>query len=58
MDYKDEQIKLSGVLKDSTQKDIKLSFKTVDLNKITPAINDFNFGPPKTSRRLERELWY
>ena len=43
MDYKDEQIKLSGVLKDSTQKDIKLSFKTVDLNKITPAINDFNF---------------
>ena len=43
MDYKDEQIKLSGVLKDSTQKDIKLSFKTVDLNKITPAINNFNF---------------
>ena len=43
MDYKDEQIMLSGAIKDSTQKDIKLNFKAVDLSKITPAIKDFNF---------------
>lgn len=43
MDYNDERIKLSGAIKDSTQKDLKLNFKAVDLNKITPVLEDFDF---------------
>lgn len=39
MSHNQEQIKLSGVLRDSTYKDIKLDFKDVDLAKITPEID-------------------
>ena len=34
-----EQIKLSGFLRDSTQKDLKLNFKNVDLAKIIPEVD-------------------
>ena len=37
-----EEIKLSGFLKDSTQKDLRLDFKNVDLAKITPAIDSIS----------------
>lgn len=39
MSHQDEEIKLSGIIKDSTYKDIKLDFKDVDLAKITPRID-------------------
>ncbi|WP_255555102.1 translocation/assembly module TamB domain-containing protein [Flavobacterium sp. NKUCC04_CG] len=37
-------VELSGVLRDSTYKDLKLSFNGVDLNKITPELNNMAFG--------------
>jgi len=39
MNHLDEEIKLSGVIRDSTYKDIKLNFKDVDLAKIAPPID-------------------
>ena len=36
MNHENEEIKLAGIIKDSTYKDIKLNFKDVDLNKIVP----------------------
>ncbi len=36
----DEEIELSGVLRDSTYKDINLNFTNVDLDKIIPEIQD------------------
>ena len=39
INHGNEEIKLSGFLKDSTQKDIKLNFKNVDLVKIIPDID-------------------
>ncbi len=35
-----EEIKLSGTVRDSTHKDLKLKFKDVDLRKITPRLKD------------------
>ncbi|WOD43507.1 translocation/assembly module TamB domain-containing protein [Hwangdonia lutea] len=42
INHENEQIKLSGFLKDSTQKDLKLNFKNVDLAKITPDIDSLS----------------
>ncbi len=42
--HQDEEIQLSGALRDSTYKDLKLSFKDVDLYKITPTIDSLSFG--------------
>ncbi|MEO8773441.1 MAG: translocation/assembly module TamB domain-containing protein [Gelidibacter sp.] len=42
--HEDEEIQLSGVLRDSTYKDLKLSFTEVDLNKITPTLDKISFG--------------
>ncbi|RAJ26617.1 uncharacterized protein DUF490 [Gelidibacter algens] len=42
--HQDAEILLAGVLRDSTYKDIKLSFKEVDLNKITPTLDSLSFG--------------
>ncbi len=39
MSHQNEQIKLEGVIRDSTYKDLKLNFKDVDLAKITPRID-------------------
>jgi len=39
MNHNDEEIRLSGIVRDSTYKDIKFSFKDVDLTKITPDID-------------------
>ncbi|MDO5972069.1 translocation/assembly module TamB domain-containing protein [Flavivirga aquimarina] len=36
---KNEEIKVSGFIRDSTEKDLKLNFKNVDLVKITPDID-------------------
>ncbi|WMI64641.1 translocation/assembly module TamB domain-containing protein [Aestuariibaculum sp. YM273] len=38
----DEQVRLSGFVKDSTQKDIKLDFKNVSLSKIVPDIDSLS----------------
>lgn len=38
MNHNQEQIMLSGVLKDSTYKNLHLDFKDVDLSKITPSV--------------------
>ncbi|TYA59154.1 translocation/assembly module TamB [Formosa maritima] len=38
MNHKNEEIKLSGIIKDSTYKNINLNFKNVGLAKITPEI--------------------
>ena len=42
--HDDEEIQLSGVLRDSTYKDLKLSFTEVDINKITPTLDKMSFG--------------
>ncbi len=39
INHKDEEIRLTGFLRDSTEKDLKLNFKNVDLAKITPDID-------------------
>ncbi|WP_223034545.1 translocation/assembly module TamB domain-containing protein [Hanstruepera marina] len=44
MNHHNEEIKLSGVLRDSTYKDINLSFKDVDLAKITPSIDSLDLA--------------
>jgi hypothetical protein len=40
LSHKDERIALSGVMRDSTYKDIKAKFTNVDLAKITPEIEN------------------
>lgn len=37
-----EEVRLSGIIKDSTQKDIKLDFKNVSLTKIVPDIDSLS----------------
>ena len=44
MNHENEQINLSGNLIDSTYKDIKLQFKDVSLEKITPSIDSLSLG--------------
>ncbi|TVZ51158.1 translocation/assembly module TamB [Dokdonia sp. Hel_I_53] len=44
LSHKDERIDLRGTLRDSTYKDIKASFKNVDLGKVTPEIDSINLG--------------
>jgi hypothetical protein len=39
INHKGEEIKFSGFIKDSTQKDLKLNFKNVDLAKVIPEID-------------------
>ncbi|MCX7548034.1 translocation/assembly module TamB [Xanthomarina sp. F1114] len=39
MNHKHEEIRLSGVLRDSTYKNINLNFNDVDLSKITPEVD-------------------
>lgn len=44
INHNDEEIKLSGFIKDSTQKDLKLNFKNVDLAKVTPDIDSLDLA--------------
>lgn len=44
VNHQNEEIKLSGFIKDSTQKDLKLNFKNVDLAKITPDIDSLSLA--------------
>lgn len=39
----DEEIQVAGVLRDSTYKDVKLDFYEVNLNKVTPTIDEMDF---------------
>lgn len=40
MSHEDQEIRLSGVKRDSTYKDFKVVFENVDLEKITPAVKN------------------
>ncbi len=42
--HKDEEIKIDGILKGKEDKDIRASFKDVDLYKITPTIANFRLA--------------
>ncbi|MDN3667054.1 translocation/assembly module TamB domain-containing protein [Algibacter miyuki] len=44
INHNNEEIRLSGFLRDSTEKDIKLNFTNVDLAKITPDIDSLSFS--------------
>ncbi|APY00223.1 translocation/assembly module TamB domain-containing protein [Lacinutrix venerupis] len=44
LSHKNEEIKLAGVIRDSTYKDLKLNFKDVDLAKITPRIDSLSLA--------------
>ncbi|WP_255566905.1 translocation/assembly module TamB domain-containing protein [Flavobacterium litorale] len=44
MSHKDQKVELAGVIRDSTYKDIKLSFNDVALEKITPSLDSLEFG--------------
>jgi hypothetical protein len=41
--HEKQSMELMGVLRDSTYKDLKLSFKDVELDKITPAVDSLKF---------------
>lgn len=43
LSHDNQMIELMGKLKDSTYKDVQLSFKDVQLDKITPSIDSLNF---------------
>jgi hypothetical protein len=44
LSHENQAISLKGIIKDKTNKDLKLSFKDVDLFKITPATSKFVFN--------------
>ncbi|NDI98847.1 translocation/assembly module TamB [Flavobacterium sp. LaA7.5] len=44
MSHKDQKVELVGVIRDSTYKDLKLSFNDVALDKITPSLDSLEFG--------------
>lgn len=44
LSHQDQEITLSGILKDKTHKDLLLKFDKVDLFKITPANDSFNIN--------------
>lgn len=44
LSHNDQAVELSGVMKDSTYKDINLNFSNVELEKITPDIDNLTFG--------------
>ncbi len=44
INHDNEEIRLSGFVKDSTQKDLKLNFVNVDLAKITPDIDSLSLA--------------
>ena len=43
LSHEDQAVSLKGIINDNTNKDLQLSFKDVDLNKITPEDNKFVF---------------
>ena len=43
MSHKNQVLQLMGVLRDSTYKDLKLSLKDIELDKITPSIDSLKF---------------
>ncbi|TDN89403.1 uncharacterized protein DUF490 [Salegentibacter sp. 24] len=44
MSHKNEEIRLSGVMRDSTYKNFKMEFDQVDIGKITPDIDSLRFA--------------
>lgn len=42
--HQKELMELNGILRDSTYKDLRLSFKDINLDKITPAVDSLKFG--------------
>ncbi|RYJ42500.1 DUF490 domain containing protein [Flavobacterium beibuense] len=60
LSHKDQRVELNGVLKDSTYKDINLSFKDVDLHKVTPSLDSLDFGGRlngKVSLKQQRQVY-
>ncbi len=44
MNHKDEEIRLSGIMRDSTYKNFSMEFDNVDVGKITPHIDSLELG--------------
>lgn len=44
LSHEDQSVLLSGVMQGNAYKDLKLKFESVDLNKITPSIENLSFG--------------
>jgi hypothetical protein len=44
LSHKDQVMELIGVLRDSTYKDLNLSFKDVKLDKISPSVDNFTYN--------------
>ncbi|HET8839196.1 MAG TPA: translocation/assembly module TamB domain-containing protein [Flavobacteriaceae bacterium] len=44
MSHKNEEIRLSGVKRDTTYKNFKIAFQNVDLNKVTPSMDSLQLG--------------
>jgi hypothetical protein len=44
LSHENEEIRLAGVMRDSTYKDFQMEFEDVDLYKITPEINSLEMG--------------
>ncbi|MES2487646.1 MAG: translocation/assembly module TamB, partial [Bacteroidota bacterium] len=44
LSHNDQRVDLAGIIKGKDFKDVNLSFKEVDLHKITPSLDSLNFG--------------
>ncbi|KOS05383.1 hypothetical protein AM493_04545 [Flavobacterium akiainvivens] len=44
LSHNDQHVDLSGIIKGKDVKDLNLSFKDVDLHKVTPSLDSINFG--------------
>jgi len=44
INHENQELSLSGFIRDSTEKDLKLNFKNVDLSKITPDIDSLSLA--------------
>ncbi|MFL9845549.1 translocation/assembly module TamB domain-containing protein [Flavobacterium rhizosphaerae] len=43
MSHNAQKVELAGIMRDSTYKDLKLTFDDVELNKVTPTLDSLNF---------------
>lgn len=44
LSHNDQKVELDGVLRDSTYKDLRLTFNDVSLQKVTPSLDSIEFG--------------
>lgn len=56
LSHNNQFIDFSGIMKDSTYKDLSLNFKDVDIAKITPELEDLSFGGQLNGKLTYKQL--